>query len=44
MPHREAGHRIGYSSEKTFRSYLIPDLLILDDFGLQRLKAQQPGR
>jgi DNA replication protein DnaC len=27
--------------EKAFRRYLTPDLLILDDFGLRRLNAQQ---
>jgi len=33
--------RIDHSLEKTFRSFLAPDLLILDDFGLQRLSVQQ---
>ncbi len=33
--------RVDHSIEKTFRSFLTPDLLILDDFGLQRLTAQQ---
>mgnify|MGYP001765804895 CR=1 FL=1 len=33
--------RIDHTLEKTFRSFLTPDLLILDDFGLQRLGAQQ---
>jgi len=33
--------RIDHTLEKTFRSFLVPDLLILDDFGLQRLTAQQ---
>ena len=33
--------RVDHTLEKTFRSYLVPDLLILDDFGLQRLNAQQ---
>ena len=33
--------RVDHTIEKTFRSFLIPDLLILDDFGLQRLTAQQ---
>ena len=33
--------RIDHTLEKTFRSFLAPDLLILDDFGLQRLGAQQ---
>ena len=33
--------RIDHTLEKAFRSFLTPDLLILDDFGLQRLTAQQ---
>ena len=33
--------RVDHSLEKTFRSFLAPDLLILDDFGLQRMTAQQ---
>jgi DNA replication protein DnaC len=33
--------RIDHTLEKSFRSFLAPDLLILDDFGLQRLTAQQ---
>jgi DNA replication protein DnaC len=33
--------RVDHTIEKTFRSFLAPDLLILDDFGLQRLTAQQ---
>ncbi len=33
--------RIDHTLEKTVRSFLAPDLLILDDFGLQRLTAQQ---
>jgi len=33
--------RVDHTLEKTFRSYLSPDLLILDDFGLQKLLAQQ---
>jgi DNA replication protein DnaC len=33
--------RIDHTLEKAFRSFLAPDLLILDDFGLQRLTAQQ---
>jgi len=33
--------RIDHTLEKVFRSFLTPDLLILDDFGLQRLTAQQ---
>ena len=33
--------RVDNSLERTFRSYLTPDLLILDDLGLHRLTAQQ---
>lgn len=33
--------RVDHSLEKAFRSFLSPDLLILDDFGLQRMTAQQ---
>ncbi len=33
--------RVDHSLEKTFRSFLTPDLLIIDDFGLQRMTAQQ---
>ncbi|MDP2937440.1 MAG: IS21-like element helper ATPase IstB [Dehalococcoidia bacterium] len=33
--------RVDHTFEKAFRSFLVPDLLILDDFGLQRLSAQQ---
>ncbi len=33
--------RVDHSLEKAFRSFLAPDLLILDDFGLQRMTAQQ---
>jgi DNA replication protein DnaC len=36
-----AQSRVDHTFEKTFRSFLIPDLLILDDFGLHRLNAQQ---
>lgn len=36
-----AQSRVDHTLEKTFRSYLIPDLIILDDFGLQRLNSQQ---
>jgi DNA replication protein DnaC len=36
-----AQSRVDHTAEKTFRSFLAPDLLILDDFGLQRLTAQQ---
>ncbi len=39
---RELGQaRADYTFEKVFRRYLTPDLLILDDFGLRRLNAQQ---
>ncbi|MDO8491393.1 MAG: IS21-like element helper ATPase IstB [Dehalococcoidia bacterium] len=33
--------RIDHTLEKAFRSFLAPDLIIIDDFGLQRLTAQQ---
>lgn len=33
--------RADNSTEKTIRSLLTPDLLIIDDFGLKRLNAQQ---
>jgi DNA replication protein DnaC len=33
--------RVDRSYEQTFRRYLAPELLIIDDFGLQRLTAQQ---
>jgi DNA replication protein DnaC len=33
--------RVDHTIEKTFRSFLTPDLLVLDDFGLQRLTSQQ---
>jgi DNA replication protein DnaC len=33
--------RVDHTLEKTFRSFLSPDVLILDDFGLQRLNSQQ---
>ena len=33
--------RIDHSVAKTFRTFLAPDLLILDDLGLHRLNAQQ---
>ncbi|MCL0072981.1 IS21-like element helper ATPase IstB [Dehalococcoidia bacterium] len=36
-----AQSRVDHTLERTFRSFLSPDLLILDDFGLQRLTAQQ---
>lgn len=33
--------RVDHTVEKTFRSFLSPDLLILDDLGLHRLNSQQ---
>jgi len=36
-----AQSRVDHTLEKTFRSFLSPDLLIIDDFGLQRLSPQQ---
>ncbi len=33
--------RVDHTLEKTFRSFLSPDLLILDDLGLQRMSSQQ---
>jgi DNA replication protein DnaC len=33
--------RVDHTLEKTMRVFLNPDLLILDDFGLQKLTAQQ---
>ncbi|TAK20111.1 MAG: hypothetical protein EPO26_18615 [Chloroflexota bacterium] len=33
--------RADHTLAKTFRAYLTPDLLIVDDFGLHRLTAQQ---
>jgi len=33
--------RVDRSEEKTFRSFLAPDLLIIDDLGLHRLTGQQ---
>ncbi len=33
--------RADHTLDKTFRQYLAPELLILDDFGLHRLSAQQ---
>jgi len=36
-----AQSRVDHTLEKAFRSFLSPDLLILDDFGLQKLTAQQ---
>ena len=33
--------RVDNSADRTFRSFLSPDMLILDDFGLHKLTAQQ---
>ena len=33
--------RVDHSVEKTFRSFLAPDLLIIDDLGLHRLSPQE---
>jgi DNA replication protein DnaC len=33
--------RVDHTLEKTLRTFLSPDLLIVDDFGLQKLTAQQ---
>jgi len=33
--------RVDHTLEKIFRSFISPDLLILDDFGLQKLTPQQ---
>ena len=33
--------RVDNSLERTFRSFLAPDLLIIDDLGLHRFTAQQ---
>jgi DNA replication protein DnaC len=33
--------RVDHTLERTFRRYLSPDLLIVDDFGLHRLTGQQ---
>ena len=33
--------RVDHSTDKTFRSFLSPDLLILDDLGLHRMTQQQ---
>ena len=39
---REMAHaRVDHTAEKLFRSFLAPDLLIIDDLGLHRLSAQQ---
>ena len=36
-----AQSRVDHTLEKTLRSFISPDLLILDDFGLQKLTPQQ---
>lgn len=36
-----AQSRVDHRFERAFRRYLAPDLLIMDDFGLHRLSAQQ---
>ena len=36
-----AQSRVDHTLEKAFRSFLSPDILIIDDFGLQKLTAQQ---
>jgi DNA replication protein DnaC len=36
-----AQSRVDHTLEKAFRSFISPDLLILDDFGLQKLTSQQ---
>ncbi len=36
-----AQSRVDHTQEKTMRSFLAPDLLVLDDFGLQKLSGQQ---
>ncbi len=41
LPARNAQARVDNSVDRTFRSFLTPDLLILDDLGLHRLTAQQ---
>ncbi len=33
--------RVDHTLEKTFRSFLNPELLLIDDFGLQKLTLQQ---
>ena len=33
--------RVDHSTDKTFRSFLAPDLLVLDDLGLHRMTQQQ---
>ncbi|MDO8688969.1 MAG: IS21-like element helper ATPase IstB [Dehalococcoidia bacterium] len=36
-----AQSRVDHTLEKTFRAFLNPDLLVMDDFGLQKFTAQQ---
>jgi DNA replication protein DnaC len=36
-----AQSRVDHTLEKTFRTFINPNLLIMDDFGLQKLTAQQ---
>jgi DNA replication protein DnaC len=36
-----AQSRVDHTLEKTFRTFISPNLLIMDDFGLQKLTAQQ---
>ncbi len=36
-----AQSRVDHTQEKTFRSFINPDVLIVDDFGLQKLSGQQ---
>jgi len=36
-----AQSRVDHTLEKTFRAFITPDLLVLDDFGLQKLTTQQ---
>jgi len=38
-----AQSRIDHTFDRAFRRYLTPDLLVVDDFGLHRLSAQQSG-
>jgi DNA replication protein DnaC len=33
--------RVDHTLEKAFRAFLVPDVLIIDDFGLQKMTAQQ---
>jgi DNA replication protein DnaC len=36
-----AQSRVDHTADKTFRSFLVPDLLIIDDLGLHRLTPQE---